>query len=48
MKEYSGKTVVRMAKSLHKEAVEAAKEEGISLNAFLVKCIAEGVERKKK
>jgi antitoxin HicB len=33
--EYSGKFVVRVPKSLHRELVEAAEREGVSLNAFV-------------
>lgn len=32
---YSGKFVVRVPKSLHRELVEAAEREGVSLNAFV-------------
>jgi antitoxin HicB len=35
VEEYSGKFVVRVPKSLHRELVEAAGREGISLNAFV-------------
>ncbi len=33
--DYSGKFVVRVPKSLHRELVEAAEREGVSLNAFV-------------
>jgi antitoxin HicB len=33
--EYSGKFVVRVPKSLHRELVEAAERDGVSLNAFI-------------
>ena len=32
---YSGKFVVRVPKSLHRELVESAEREGVSLNAFI-------------
>jgi antitoxin HicB len=35
VEEYSGKFVVRVPKSLHRELVEAAEREGVSLNAFV-------------
>lgn len=34
-KEYSGKFVVRVPKSLHKQLVEKAKLEGVSLNQYV-------------
>ncbi|MGC1376475.1 MAG: toxin-antitoxin system HicB family antitoxin [Anaerolineales bacterium] len=34
IEEYSGKFVVRVPKSLHRELVEAAAQDGVSLNAF--------------
>lgn len=40
---YSGKLVVRMTKGLHKRAARAAEREGVSLNQFIVTCIAEEV-----
>ena len=41
--EYSGKTVLRMSKGLHKRAAQCAEREGVSLNSFLVNCVAEQV-----
>src|SRR5262245_31038918 len=41
--EYSGKLVVRLPKSLHKKAAYAAAREGVSLNQFIVSCIAEQI-----
>lgn len=38
---YSGKLMVRMSKSLHKDATECARNEGISLNSYIVEAIAE-------
>jgi antitoxin HicB len=32
---YSGKFIVRVPKSLHRELVEVAEREGVSLNAFI-------------
>ena len=40
---YSGKLVVRMMKGLHKRAARAAEREGVSLNQFIVTCIAEQI-----
>lgn len=40
---YSGKLVVRMTKGLHKRAARAAERDGVSLNQFIVTCIAEQV-----
>ena len=40
---YSGKLVVRMPKGLHKRAALAAEREGVSLNQFIVTCIAEQI-----
>ena len=40
---FSGKLVLRFAKSLHKKAAYAAKRDGVSLNYFIVNCIAEQV-----
>ncbi|ADY56694.1 hypothetical protein Sgly_2407 [Syntrophobotulus glycolicus DSM 8271] len=34
--EYNGKISLRVPKSLHKELVEDAKKEGISLNQFIL------------
>lgn len=40
---FSGKLVVRMPKGLHKRAARLADREGVSLNHFIVTCIAEQV-----
>jgi antitoxin HicB len=40
---YSGKFVVRMSKSLHKRASLCAERDGVSLNQFIVTCVAEHV-----
>lgn len=40
-KEYSGKFVARVPKSLHRDLVEAAKREGMSLNAYVVALLSE-------
>lgn len=40
---YSGKLVIRMLKSLHQRAAFWAHREGVSLNQFIVTCIAERV-----
>ena len=41
--DFSGKMVVRMPRSLHRKATFAAQRENVSLNQFLVSCIAESV-----
>lgn len=40
---YSGKLVLRMPKALHKRAAFWAQRNGVSLNQFIVTCIAEHV-----
>jgi antitoxin HicB len=40
---YSGKLVVRMTKGLHQRAARSAARDGVSLNQFIVTCIAEQV-----
>lgn len=41
--EYSGRTVLRMSKGLHQRAALCAEREGVSLNQFVVTCLAEAV-----
>lgn len=41
--DFSGKIVVRMPRSLHRKAAFFSKREDVSLNQFIVACIAEGV-----
>ena len=41
--EYSGKFVVRVPKSLHRELVKAADSEGVSLNAFVSASLGKAV-----
>ncbi len=41
LEEHSGKIVLRMGKSLHRHAVEAARADNISLNQWLVAAVAE-------
>ncbi|MGH7908139.1 MAG: toxin-antitoxin system HicB family antitoxin [Candidatus Binataceae bacterium] len=43
--EYSGKLVLRLPKTLHQAAARAAEREGVSLNAYLLQLVAEGVQR---
>ncbi|HLF79889.1 MAG TPA: type II toxin-antitoxin system HicB family antitoxin, partial [Dehalococcoidia bacterium] len=43
--EYSGKVVLRMGPSIHRRAAEAAKQDGVSLNAFLISAISERLGR---
>jgi predicted RNase H-like HicB family nuclease len=40
---YSGKLVLRLPKTLHRKATHVAAREGVSLNQFIVTCIAEQV-----
>jgi antitoxin HicB len=44
--EYSGKFIVRVPKSLHRELVEIAEREGVSLNAFANVSLAKAVGAK--
>lgn len=41
-KQYSGKLLVRMPKSLHAQLAEEAEEENVSLNSFIVSKLAQG------
>lgn len=41
--DYSGRFVVRVPRSLHRELVEAAEREGVSLNSFANMALAQGV-----
>src|SRR4030042_4217782 len=43
---YSGKILARTPKSLHKELMEKAKEEGVSLNQLVVYLLSKGVQHK--
>ena len=43
--EYSGKFVVRLPRSLHRELAEAAEREGVSLNQWVNVALAKGVQR---
>jgi antitoxin HicB len=43
--EYSGKLVLRLPKTLHEAAVRTAEREGVSLNAYLIQLVAEGIQR---
>ena len=38
---YSGKMSLRMPKSLHKKIALEAKEEGVSINSYVVSCLSE-------
>lgn len=42
-KPFSGKLVIRMTSSLHREATEKASTQGISLNEFINRAIASAV-----
>jgi predicted RNase H-like HicB family nuclease len=41
--DFSGKLVLRMSRGLHKRAILCAEREGVSLNQFIVTCLAEAV-----
>jgi antitoxin HicB len=41
--DYSGKFVVRVPKSLHRELVDAAEREGVSLNQYINVALAQAV-----
>lgn len=42
-KAYSGKVNLRMPRSLHRDLVRRAEEEGVSLNQFMVVALARAV-----
>jgi len=44
MEEYSGKFMVRIPRSLHRNLVRAAKSEGVSLNQYVTSLLAAGVQ----
>lgn len=43
--EYSGRVTLRMSKSMHRVTAERAEREGVSLNSYIVECIAAGPTR---
>lgn len=43
--DYSGKFVLRLPKSLHRELAEQSEEEGVSLNTWVVNVLAKAVGR---
>lgn len=45
MEEYSGKFIVRIPRSLHRNLVRAAKREGVSLNQYVTTLLAAGFQR---
>jgi len=45
MEEHSGKFMVRIPRSLHRNLVRAAKREGVSLNQYVTSLLAAGVQR---
>lgn len=45
MEEYSGKFMVRIPRSLHRNLVRTAKWEGISLNQYVTTVLAAGVQK---
>jgi len=44
MEEYSGKFMVRIPRSLHRNLVRVAKQEGVSLNQYIASLLAAGVQ----
>lgn len=46
LEEYSGRFVVRIPRSLHRDLVEVAEREGVSLNQYVNVALARTVERK--
>lgn len=44
LKDYSGKFVLRIPRSLHKELVEKSLQENISLNQYALYCISRGLK----
>lgn len=45
VKDYSGKVVLRMPKSLHRDLVRKAEDEGVSLNQVMVTSLAKSIGR---
>jgi len=45
MEEHSGKFMLRIPRSLHRNLVRAAKREGVSLNQYATTLLAAGVQR---
>lgn len=45
--EFSGKLVLRLAKSIHQKAASAARRDGVSLNTFIANCVAEHLGARK-
>jgi len=45
--EFSGKLVLRLAKSIHQKAAKAARHDGVSLNTFIANCVAEQLGARK-
>jgi len=45
MEEHSGKFVVRIPRSLHRNLVRAAKREGVSLNQYITTLLTAGLQR---
>ena len=45
MEEYTGKFIVRIPKSLHRNLVHAARREGVSLNQYVTSLLSAGVTK---
>jgi antitoxin HicB len=45
--EFSGKLVLRLAKSIHRNAAKAARQDGVSLNTLISNCVAEHLGARK-
>lgn len=46
--DYSGKFVVRLPRSLHRELVEQSEQEGVSLNTWVINILAKSVGAKRE
>jgi predicted RNase H-like HicB family nuclease len=44
--QYSGKTLLRMPRSLHQSLAEGAEKEGVSLNQYLVALLSQAITQK--
>ncbi len=45
LKEYSGRILLRMPRSLHRDLADRSRLEGVSLNQFIVTALARAVGR---
>lgn len=47
MNNYKGRITLRVPKSMHKQLIDEAKDEGISLNQYLIYLLGKGMKMKK-